>query len=227
MSFKQQFEWRLQGTWCICIRLLKHALPCNASYATPRCFADLDCSVVLVLVLWADMNIMKDHWLFSSAWSLVALCEHNMAQWTWAFFFVCVWTWQDDMATADVAALTRLLERQMQAAEEREKRLQDMLTATLGSLPKQSSNPQTTTSSTRQVSAERPILISSATQADFTAWEDVARIDRQSHTFEWGDGPMQCIVREGKHKTSKIAFLFTEKKFASTFYTLHTSLTTL
>ena len=66
-----------KGAWCICIRLLKHALPCNASYATPRCFADLDCSVVLVLVLWADMNIMKDHWLFSSAWSLVALCEHN------------------------------------------------------------------------------------------------------------------------------------------------------
>ena len=79
------------------------------------------------------------------------------------------------MATADVAALTRLLERQMQAAEEREKRLQDMLTATLGSLPKQSSNPQTTTSSTRQVSAERPILISSATQADFTAWEELWR----------------------------------------------------
>ena len=25
----------------------------------------------------------------------------------------------------------------------------------------------------------------------------VARIDRQSHTFEWGDGPMQYIVREG------------------------------
>ena len=67
----------IKGSWCICIRLLKHALPCNASYATPRCFADLDCSVVLVLVLWADMNIMKDHWLFSSAWSLVALCEHN------------------------------------------------------------------------------------------------------------------------------------------------------
>ena len=66
-----------KGAWCICIRLLKHALPCNASYATPRCFADLDCSVVLALVLWADMNIMKDHWLFSSAWSLVALCEHN------------------------------------------------------------------------------------------------------------------------------------------------------
>ena len=54
-----------------------------------------------------------------------------------------------------------------------------------------------------------------------------ARIDRQSHTFEWGDGPMQYIVREGKHKTSKLAFLFTEKNFASTFYTLHTSLTTL
>ena len=55
----------------------------------------------------------------------------------------------------------------------------------------------------------------------------VARIDRQSHTFEWGDGPMQYIVHEGKHNTSKLAFLFTEKKFASTFYTLHTSLTTL
>ena len=25
----------------------------------------------------------------------------------------------------------------------------------------------------------------------------VARIDRQSHTFEWGDGPIQYIVREG------------------------------
>ena len=29
------------------------------------------------------------------------------------------------------------------------------------------------------------------------ASSNVARIDRQSHTFEWGDGPMQYIVREG------------------------------
>ena len=27
--------------------------------------------------------------------------------------------------------------------------------------------------------------------------QHVARIDRQSHTFEWGDGPMKYIVREG------------------------------
>ena len=62
---------------------------CHATQVTQHHVAWQIWTVQSFLYLFFEQtwNIMKDHWLFSSAWSLVALCEHNMAQWTWAFFF--------------------------------------------------------------------------------------------------------------------------------------------
>ena len=77
----------------------------------------------------------------------------------------------------EVQALTKLIQSQMAAAADREAKLSDMLTMTLSSLsqlqPHQSNvSGSTSTPSTKTVSAERPLLLSSSTLADFTAWNE-------------------------------------------------------
>ena len=75
---------------------------------------------------------------------------------------------------SDVASLVELMKTQMKAAEEREMRMASMLESVLKPSADGRSQPVQVTSSpsTRAVSAERPMLLSSATLADFVSWEE-------------------------------------------------------
>ena len=75
---------------------------------------------------------------------------------------------------SDVASLVELMKTQMKAAEEREMRMASMLESALKPSADGRSQPVQVTSSpsTRAVSAERPMLLSSATLADFVSWEE-------------------------------------------------------
>ena len=72
----------------------------------------------------------------------------------------------------DIAALTQLLTDQIQASEARERNLTQLVQQTLQALPSGSvqsvSSPQP-----KPVSADRPLLVSSATLADFAAWVEL------------------------------------------------------
>ena len=77
----------------------------------------------------------------------------------------------------EVQALTKLIQSQMAAAADIEAKLSDMLTMTLSSLSQLQSHQSnvsglTSTLSTKTVSAERPLLLSSSTLAYFTAWNE-------------------------------------------------------
>ena len=86
---------------------------------------------------------------------------------------------------SDLAALTALFERHLatpvareQAAAEREQRLADLLNKTLQSqklmavspLDRSATSPSPSSVTTKTVSVDRPVLSSSATSTDFTAW---------------------------------------------------------
>ena len=75
---------------------------------------------------------------------------------------------------SDVASLVELMKTLMKAAEEREMRMASMLESALKPSADGRSQPVQVTSSpsTRAVSAERPMLLSSATLADFVSWEE-------------------------------------------------------
>ena len=75
---------------------------------------------------------------------------------------------------SDVASLVELMKTQMKAAKEREMRMASMLESALKPSADGRSQPvQVTPSpSTRAVSAECPMLLSSATLADFVSWEE-------------------------------------------------------
>ena len=71
-------------------------------------------------------------------------------------------------AEAGLASVLELVQEQLKASARREAHLASLLETAL-SQPRQAANP---TPSAKPVSAERPILLSSATMADFVAWEE-------------------------------------------------------
>ena len=94
----------------------------------------------------------------------------------------------------DITALTQLLAQQMQASEQRERQV----AALLESITQQ----QHSTSSSRQaasknVAAERPVLMSSATLADFAAWEELWQdFSRCQHLSEQNRETRVAAVRQ-------------------------------
>ena len=76
----------------------------------------------------------------------------------------------------DLETMQSLFEQQLKASAERERRLEDLLERTLKSVASSASAPSTlsspTSSSSKNVSVDRPVLINSATLADFEAWEE-------------------------------------------------------
>jgi len=100
---------------------------------------------------------------------------------------------------SDVQALTALLQQQLAAASEREKRLTNLVEKTLQQVPQPSStsppasnNSQTV--SAKPVSVDRPLLASSATLADFTAWSEAWADYALRQTL---DEDLRRFLREG------------------------------
>ena len=83
---------------------------------------------------------------------------------------------------SEIAALTELLKQQMEASAQREKRMAEILDQTLKTVapvpqPAQAAtqagaSQQPVLQSAKTVAVDRPMLLSSATAADFTAWEE-------------------------------------------------------
>ena len=77
-------------------------------------------------------------------------------------------------STPQLTDFLQIFERQMQAAEAREQRLATMLQSAIQSAgpsaPASGQSPPR--SATKQISADCPVLLSSATLADFTSWEE-------------------------------------------------------
>ena len=79
--------------------------------------------------------------------------------------------------SSDIATLAQLVSDQLKAADAREKQLTDILQQALSQLssPSVPSASTSTSPAPKTVSVERPMLMSSATLADFTAWEEMWR----------------------------------------------------
>ena len=83
---------------------------------------------------------------------------------------------------SEIAALTELLKQQMEASSQREKRMAEILDQTLKTValapqPAQAAtqagaSQQPVQQSAKTVAVDRPMFLSSATAADFTAWEE-------------------------------------------------------
>ena len=73
-------------------------------------------------------------------------------------------------AQSDISALTQLITLQIQAAETREKNLTQLVQQTLQSITQTQQSPSS--APPKSVAAERPMLLSSASLADFAAWEE-------------------------------------------------------
>ncbi|XP_065190961.1 uncharacterized protein K02A2.6-like [Sycon ciliatum] len=84
----------------------------------------------------------------------------------------------DSDPAPDIVALTAMLAAQMKSSEERERKMADLFQQTIQRLTQptqQPVQPSTTSPAPKPVSAERPILLSSSTLADFTAWQEMWR----------------------------------------------------
>ena len=88
-----------------------------------------------------------------------------------------------DPGTADLGTVLAMVQSQLRASAEREDRLTALLEKALdhekpsptgppAPPPVSSSTPATSTASTKTVNVERPMLVVSATMADFVAWEE-------------------------------------------------------
>ncbi|XP_065193134.1 uncharacterized protein LOC135824328 [Sycon ciliatum] len=109
--------------------------------------------------------------------------------------------------SADIAALADLFKKQMEAANEREKRLDAIITGlTQQSQPRSSPAPP----APKPVAAERPMLLSSASLSEFAAWQELwedfsrcqhltaqSRETRVSAIRQCLDEDLRRFIREG------------------------------
>ena len=77
--------------------------------------------------------------------------------------------WNNGTSRSEVSDLMMLMKAQLLAAEKREERLEKMLKTAVSATAAQ---PSAALMKSKQISAERPVLLSTASLAEFSAWEE-------------------------------------------------------